>query len=536
MVFILGKEVWFLDCILRVENLSKKFNGNLALNNMNFNLKKGEIHGIIGANGSGKSTFMNILFGSNNIKDTGGYKGNIFIDGKQIEIKDTYGAINEGIGMVHQELALINDLDISGNVKINRENIIEKTKIFKDFALVDQKKNHKDTEIALSKIGITIDPRTRVRNLSTNLKQFVEIAREIDNRKLKILMLDEPTSSLNVEETKILLSQLEELTKIGVSIIFVSHRLEEVVSICNRITVLKDGSVVRTYNKGNYNINQLALDMIGKDVVQVLRKKRRLSKKDILSFKSVELSHRDKRFKNIALDVKQGEILGITGLAGHGQESFGYGLMGLYNMSGEVRFKGEKITPGDTPELINKGIYLLPDDRKEMSLLINNSIWENIVFESYDKQSEFIKYPRLGKLSPLNYKKIYEHADKMIEELNIKVEDRNQVIGELSGGNQQKVCIGRAITINPEVLFIGEPTRGIDVYSKEIILEMLLKLNEINNTTIVISSGEISELKRVCDRIIIMYENQVFKIFEDNFDGEEFNLAISGREVVQNEE
>ena len=520
-----------MEYTLRVENLSKEFNGNLALNNMNFNLKKGEIHGIIGANGSGKSTFMNILFGSKNIKDTGGYEGNIFIDGKGVEINDTYGAINNGIGMVHQELALILDLDISSNVKINRENIIEKTKIFKDFALVDQKRNHKDTEIALSKIGVNIDPTTRVRNLSTNLKQFIEIAREIDNQKLKILMLDEPTSSLNLEETKLLLSQLEELTKIGVSIIFVSHRLEEVVSICNRVTVLKDGIVVNIYNKGEYDINQLALDMIGKDIVQALRKKRNPSKENILSFKDVQMIQKDKIIKDIKLDIKKGEVLGITGLAGHGQESFGYGLMGLHKMSGEVIFKGEKLTPGDTPDLIKKGIYLLPDDRKEMSLLINNSIWENIVFESYGKQKKFVRYPALGQLSPLNYGNINEHVDKMIEELNIKVEDRDQIIGELSGGNQQKVCIGRAITINPEILFIGEPTRGIDVYSKEIILEMLLKLNENNKTTIIISSGEISELKRVCDRIIIMYENQIFKIFEDNFDGEEFNLAISGREV-----
>ena len=520
-----------MNYILKVENLSKGFNGNLALDNMNFNLKKGEIHGIIGANGSGKSTFMNILFGSKAIRDTGGYEGNIFIDGKGVDIKDTYEAINHGIGMVHQELALILDLDVSSNVKINRENIIEKTKILKDFALVDQKKNHRDTEIALSKIGVNMDPTMRVRNLSTNLKQFIEIAREIDNKKLKILMLDEPTSSLNLEETKMLLSQLKKLTEIGVSIIFVSHRLEEVVSICNRITVLKDGSVVNTYDEGNYDINQLALDMIGKDIVQALGKKRKLSKENILSFKDIKISHKDKTFKGITLDVKKGEVLGITGLAGHGQETFAYGLMGLYNMSGEVKFKGEKITPGDAPDLIKKGIYLLSDDRKEMSLLINNSIWENMVFESYSKQREFIRYPVLGQLSPLNYDKINEHVDNIIKELNIKVEDRNQIIGQLSGGNQQKVCIGRAITINPELLFIGEPTRGIDVYSKEIILEMLLKLNEQNNTTIVISSGEISELKRVCDRIIIMYENQVFKIFEDNFDGEEFNLAISGREV-----
>lgn len=524
-----------MDYILEIKNLSKKFNDTIALNNVDFNLKRGEVHGLIGANGSGKSTFMNILFGSKHIGESGGYGGSIILDGKEINIKDTYDAMNEGIGMVHQELALIGDLDISSNIKINRENTTQETKWLKDFALVDRNKNNKDAKEALSKIGVNIDPTTRIRNLSTNLKQFVEIAREIDNQNLKILMLDEPTSSLNIEETKILLSHLDIITKAGVSVIFVSHRLEEVISICDRVTILRDGSVINTYDKIDYNINQLALDMIGKEVVQTLRKKEKSKKENILSFKNIELIQDNKISGKTSLDVRKGEILGITGLAGHGQEIFGYGLMGLYKIAGEVEFKGRKLIPGNTTDLIDKGIYLLSDDRKEMSLLINSSIWENMVFESYDKQRDFMKYPKLKHLSPLNHNRIYEYVDEMVEELNIKIENRNQRIGELSGGNQQKVCIARAITIDPEVLFIGEPTRGIDVYSKEIILEMLLKLNERNNTTIIISSGEIAELKRVCDRIAIMYENQVFKVFEDDFHSEEFNLAISGRDVVRDE-
>lgn len=518
-----------LDYVLKVENLSKKYNGVQALDKVNFNLKKGEIHGLIGANGSGKSTFMNILFGSRVINETGGYEGDIWIDNKKIDIKDSYIAMKQGIGMVHQELALLEDLSVSSNIKINKENIVEQTKALGKFALVDEKQNQADARLSLSQLGIELNPRVKVKSLSTNLRQYIEIAREIDKKNLKILILDEPTASLNVEETKVLLSNLKDIVKKGLSIIFISHRLEEVAEICHRTTILRDGKIVGEYKKKDYDINKMAKDMVGKTVIQALKEKREVSEKTILSFTNVEVAYGHQKYKNISLDIKQGEILGITGLAGQGQEIFGYGLMGLYHMDGIVRYNNQKIIPGHTNFMVKEGIYLLTDERKETGLILNKSIWENLVFESYDKQDKFMKYPRLKKLSLLDHKLIKEYSEGMVDKLNIKIRNINQDVGELSGGNQQKVCIGRAITINPDILFIGEPTRGIDVYSKEIILDLLLKLNREQNTTIVISSGEISELKRICDRIVVMYRNQVFKIFDDNFETEEFNLALSGR-------
>ncbi|QQY79298.1 simple sugar transport system ATP-binding protein [Keratinibaculum paraultunense] len=520
-----------MEYVLKVENLSKNFNEIKALDNINFDLKKGEIHGIIGANGSGKSTFVNILFGSKHIMETGGYEGDIFIDNIKVDIKSTYDAMKQGIGMVHQELALFGEQDISSNIKINRENIIDKTKLLGEFALVDRNKNEKDAKKALLKVGVDINPRIKVKDIPTNLKQFVEIAREVDNDKLKVLILDEPTSSLNVEETKILLSNLKAIAETGVSIIFISHRLYEIVDVCHRVTIFRSGRVIKEYKKEDYDMDKMALDMIGKEVVQVSKERKNTTKENILSFNNVEVSYGYEHYKNISLDIKKGEILGITGLAGHGQEIFGYGLMGLYDMKGDVIYKREKLIPGDTNSIIKKGIYLLPDERKEWGLLLNKSVWENIVFEAYDRQNSFLKYPALGKLSPLNYKAIRKYSNDMVEKLNIKVRDIGQKVSDLSGGNQQKVCIGRAITIDPEVLFIGEPTRGIDLYSKEIILDMLLKLNEEKNTTIIIFSGEISELKRVCDRIVVMYRNRVFKIFDDDFKSEELSLALSGRSL-----
>ena len=525
-----------LKKILRIEGLSKNFESTKALDNIDFELNEGEIHGLIGANGSGKSTLMNILFGSKHIRDTGGYLGKIYIDDEQVVIKNNEDSKKSGIGMVHQELTLLGGLNVSDNIKINRENTLKKTDILREFSLVDDDKNYSDSKQALSKIGIEIEPFIKVNNLSTNIKQFIEIAREIDKGSLKVFMLDEPTSSLNLEETRVLLSHLKEIAKSGTSIIFTSHRLEEIMEVCDRVTILRDGQIVSTYKKGEYDINKLALDMVGREVVQALSKNREISDENIISFNNVEVWVGHEKYRDISLDVKRGEILGITGLAGHGQEIFGYGLMGIYNMNGDVEYEGTKIKRFDSNTAIKNDIYLLPDERKEMGLLMNKSIWENTIFESYRRRAEFLKYPKLKTLSTLDNKTINQYTEDISNELNIKIRDIEQSVSELSGGNQQKVCVARAITIDPKVLFVGDPTRGIDIYSKEIILEMLLKLNEENNTTVVISSGEISELKRVCDRIAIMYENRVFKIFDGDFDSDEFRLAISGKELGSHED
>lgn len=525
-----------LKKILEIKGLSKDFDSTKALDNIDFELNKGEIHGLIGANGSGKSTIMNILFGSKHIRDSGGYSGTIHIEEQEVRIDTNKDSKEYGIGMVHQELSLLGELDISNNIKINRENTFEKTDALREFSVVDSKSNYNDSKLALSKVGLEIDPILKVKNLSTNIKQFIEIAREIDKENLKILMLDEPTSSLNLEQTKMLLTHLKEIAKMGTSIIFTSHRLEEVMEICDRVTVLRDGKIINRYEKDEYDINKLALDMIGKEVVQALAEKRKLSDENILSFNKVTVSVGAKKYSDISLDIKRGEILGITGLAGHGQEMFGYGLMGLYDMYGGIEYDGEKLKGCNSKISIKNGIYLLPDERKEMGLIMNDSIWENIIFESYGKRKEFLKYPKLNLLSTLNHKMIDKYTEEIANTLNIKIRNINQAVKELSGGNQQKICVARAITIDPKVLFVGDPTRGIDIYSKEIILEMLLQLNQKNNTTVVISSGEISELKRVCDRIVIMYENKVFKIFDGNFESDEFALAISGREVNGDEE
>lgn len=520
-----------MEYILKVKGLTKKFEENYALKGIDFNLGKGEIHGIVGANGSGKSTFLNILFGSHYIEETGGYEGDIWIEGSKVKITNSYDAMNTGIGMVYQEFALLGNLNIGSNIKINRENTypISKKLLGRDFALVDIKKNQKDANMALSKLGININTNLLVKELPINIKQFIEIARELDKDNLKILMLDEPTASLNQEDTKLLLEALKDIALKGTSIIFISHRLEEVTELCDRLTILRDGELVANYSRDEFDIDKIAIDMVGKQIVKALRKRNKTSKKDLMSFKNVEVDYGQQQLLDISLNVKEGEILGITGLAGHGQEIFGYGLMGLYPMRGEVIIDGDKIIPGDIPSMFSKGVYLLPDERKEMGLLLEEPIWKNMIFGTWGRKKSFLKNPKLKGMSFLNYDEIHNYTRNMVEDLNIKVSDIEQKVRELSGGNQQKVCIARAMTIEPRILFIGEPTRGIDIYSKELIIEMLLKMNEKKNMTIVISSGEIGELKRVCDRIVVMFEGKIFGIFDPDEKDEVFSLAISGR-------
>lgn len=511
--------------MLEVKNLSKKFGEVYALKNIDFNLKKGEIHGIVGANGCGKSTFLNIIFGDENISKTGGYSGEIFINKKKVNIKDSKSAIELGIGKVHQEFALVSSLDIASNIKINNENTYK-------FDIVNNSKNHEDSKKLLESFGLNLDTKKLIKDLSVNIKQFIEIAREVDKKDLKILLLDEPTACFNKEDASIFMEIVKSLKNKGVSIIFISHRLDEITSICDRVTIFRDGHIVSTYDKDVFSIENIAIDMIGKKVNKVSREKehkKNTSDKNIISFKNVNIHDENKEFKDINIDIKDGEILGITGLAGHGHTMFGNVIMGLHNFEGDIIYKNEKLNIKKVHETIQKGIVMLPDERKELGVLLNSTVKENIIFTSCYSKNNFLKNNCLKGLSFLNKNKIDSYVDNQIKQMNIKCSSKNQNVGELSGGNQQKICIARLIATDPKVLFVGEPTRGIDLYSKEIILNMLLDMNKEKNTTIVIASSEIDELKRVCDRVIVMYEGKVFDILSPDEDDEVYSLAISGK-------
>jgi len=526
--------------MIKTINLSKQFSGIYAFKNVNFHLKKGEIHGIVGANGSGKSTFLNVLFQDRNIHLTGGYEGKIIFDGEEMKINTTREAIELGMGKVYQEFALVNSMDIASNIKINSNNFVgssnEKTN--KDFLYIDKKKNEQDAEAVLREMGIKVDVKSSLENLNVSVKQFIEIAREISNKNLKVLFLDEPTASLNKEDTDIFMKIIKALKEKGISIIFISHRLDEITELCDEVTVFRDGEVVANYQKDEFDVEKIAIDMIGKKVSKAVNEHRdhNQKKENILELKNVSIIEKNNKvISDINMEIKKGEILGITSLAGHGHTDISYAVMGIHKVEGDIVYKGEKLNTSKTDKTIESGIVMVPDERKERGLLLESDVTDNIIYTACYSKGKFLKYPKLKGLSLLDKKRIKETVEESIKEYNIKCSSPQQKARELSGGNQQKICIARAVITEPDVLFVSEPTRGIDIFSKEIILDTLVGLNKENGTTIVMASSEIDELKRICDRVIVMYEGKIFDILSPEEDDEVYSLAISGKRRVEHE-
>lgn len=512
--------------MLEIRGLSKQFDGNYVLKNINMEIQAGKVYGLIGANGSGKSTLMNILNGHAKIAKSGGYEGQIFINGEAVQIKDHLESLRHGISMVHQELALFSGMSVTENIKINKENVKGKGFMIPELALLDQQKNEGEAARMLSAIGSEISPRVSVEELSLNQKQFVEIARELDNDNIHLLILDEPTSSLNITETQKLLTCVREIAAKGIAVIFISHRLEEIMDVCDKVFVLRDGQLVSSYEKADFSVERFAEDMVGTEVIKASRRKHGAEKPVLLKYENIHGSGQN-------FEIREGEILGITGLAGQGQEQFSEGLFGLNEAPFDVYFGGEKLTPGDTAQLIKHRIYYLSEDRASTSLFLESPIWKNVIFGTECSHPEFYAMPQCLPLSFLRRREVQRHVTEMIQRLNIVCSGADQKVRNLSGGNQQKVCIGRALTFQPKLLFVGEPTRGIDVYSKELILDALVSINEQDHATVVVSSGELEELIRICDRVVVMYQGKVFKIFDGEMNLDEITFSLYGRE--QNE-
>lgn len=510
--------------MLEVRNLSKSFDGNYVLKNVSIKIRAGEVYGIIGANGSGKSTFMNILNGNEAIVKTGGYEGSIRIDGREILIGNHSQSVLHGIAMVHQELALFPGMSVTENIKINRENVRKKSFLLPELAYIDQNKNREDSKRTLERIGADVEPSRLIDGLSLNQKQFVELARELDNHEIRLLMLDEPTSSLNITETKGLLKCVREIADSGISVIFISHRLEEIMEVCDTVSVLRDGELISTYDKPDFDVMRFADDMVGREIVKACSKKKEVGQKPVFCYENIKGTEKK-------LEIYEGEIIGITGLAGQGQEQFLEGLFGLKDADYQAYYRDRKIEKGDTKTLTGNGIYYLSEDRSSTSLFLDSPIWKNMIFGTEKRHPEFLCWPGCPALSFLRKDVVTSYAKEMIGKLNITCQGPDQKVRELSGGNQQKVCVSRALTFCPDMLYIGEPTRGIDIYSKELILDWILKINQEYKTTVVVASGELEELTRICDRIAVMYQGEVFRVFEGEEGLEELTLALYGRDM-----
>lgn len=525
--------------LLTMKNITKEYFGNKVLNNINLEIAKGEIHALIGENGAGKSTLMNILFGMPVISSTGGYQGTIEIAGEPVHINTPHAAMAYGIGMVHQEFMLIPGFTITENIKLNREitkeNIV--SRIFgKQYESLDINKMNADTRAALDKMEMGIEEFTLVAGLPVGHMQFIEIAREIDKTGLKILVFDEPTAVLTESETQNLLSAIKKLATSGIGIIFISHRLDEIMQVSDRVTILRDGELVVTMNTNDTNTHEIAQLMIGRKVSFERNEtlNRTFCNDTMLKLKNFVVRMPGEDVKGVDLEVKKGEIVGIGGLAGQGKLGIANGIMGIYPAKGEVLFEGKPLKMNDPKGSITAGLGFVSEDRRGIGLLLESSIELNTVFTCMQIKNSFLR--RLGPIRFKDTKRIRAHTKRMIKELDIRCTSSEQRVGSLSGGNQQKVCLARALTQEPKLLLVSEPTRGIDVGAKRLVLDHMKKLNEEQGITIVMTSSELAELRSICDRIAIICDGKVEGILPPDASDADFGLMMSGSKRTNTEQ
>ena len=509
------------ESILRFANVGKSYGSNQVLKGINMDVRPGEIHALIGENGAGKSTLMNILFGMPVIHDTGGFEGTVEIDGEDAHIMTPHDAMEKGIGMVHQEFMLIPGFTITENIKLNRE-ITKPTVLSKIFGKrlqeLEMDKMNADARKALDTMGMDIEEYTMVHGLPVGHMQFVEIAREIDKTGIRYLVFDEPTAVLTETETANLLAAIRRLAAQGIGIVFISHRLEEIISLSDRVTILRDGELVTTKDTKDITAAEIARLMVGRALVLDRNESgRKVSDEVILDVEHLRVNMPGEKVQDVSFKV---------GIAN--------GIMGLYPADGKVVFKGRELSLNDTRDALKSDIAFVSEDRKGVGLLLNSPIDLNIAFTAMETEGKFLK--KYGPIKLADKKGIRAHADKMIKDLDIRCTSAAQNTGALSGGNQQKVCVARALTQQPELLLVSEPTRGIDIGAKKLILDLLKSLAEERGMTIVMTSSELAELRSICDRVLIICEGRVAGELKPEASDEEYGLMMSSAHVSKEKE
>ena len=522
------------EILLKVENLSKAFGENVVLKDINLEVKPGEIVGLVGENGAGKSTLMKCIFGMPVISETGGYGGKIYFDGQEVNFTSPFDALGVGIGMVHQEFSLIPGFKASENVVLNRESTLNSflEGVFGSrIKAIDKKEIDERAKGALSNLGVDIKSSTVISEMPVAHKQFTEIAREIERENTKLLVLDEPTAVLTEEEAKVLLETMKKLSEKGIAILFITHRLDEILSVCDKVVVLRDGLLINSVATKDTNVNQITEWMIGRKMEGSSQetKAKDEPKETIISIKNLWVDMPGEGVKNLSLDIKKGEILGLGGMAGQGKIGVANGIMGLYDARGEVTFKGEKITLNSPAEPLSKGLFFVSEDRKGVGLLLDSSIEDNIAYPAMQIKNMFFK-KAFGIFNIVDEKAVKENAQEYVKKLEIRCTSEKQRAQELSGGNQQKVVLAKWIGIAPKVLILDEPTRGVDVGAKREIYQLMNELAE-RGVPIIMISSDLPEILGVADRIAVMHEGEIAGILAKNEATQEnvMQLATGGQ-------
>ncbi|MHB1336749.1 MAG: sugar ABC transporter ATP-binding protein [Candidatus Humimicrobiaceae bacterium] len=473
------------EYILEMLDISKEFPGVKALNKVNFRLRPGTVHALVGENGAGKSTLMKCLIGINT-KDSGG----ILIDGREINILNPYFALKNGIAMIHQELSPIYDRNVMENIWLGREPM--RMKLF-----VDHKKMYKKTKELLIKLNIEIDPKEKMSNLTVAKMQMIEIAKAISYN-ARILIMDEPTSALTGNEVNHLFSIICELKANGVAIVYISHKMDEIFKISDDVTILRDGEYISTDGINDLTINEVITRMVGRQLKDMFPK---INCKIGDTVLKVENLSSGKSFQDVSFELRKGEILGISGLVGAGRTELIEALFGLRRVeSGTIWINGQIAKINNPMQAKKHKLGLLTEDRRKTGIIPVLPIFNNMLIAAIDKytnKSGFIRRRAANK-----------QINSYMSKLRVKAANTKILIQNLSGGNQQKVLVARWLLACTEILFLDEPTRGIDVGSKADIYAIITSLANEGKSILIVSS-EMPEIIGMCDRVLVMRQGKI---------------------------
>ncbi|WP_394217265.1 ABC transporter ATP-binding protein [Halobacillus trueperi] len=499
-----------MDYVIEMLNIRKEFPGIVANDNINLQVKKGEIHALLGENGAGKSTLMNVLFGLYQPE-----RGEIRVRGEKVNITDPNVANAQGIGMVHQHFMLVDTFTVTENIVLGSEP--------KKAGTVNLKHAEEQVRELSERYGLNVDPKAKIRDISVGMQQRVEILKTL-YRGAEILIFDEPTAVLTPQEIKELIDIMQSLVKEGKSIILITHKLKEIMEVCDRCTVIRKGQGIGTVDVSETNPTELASLMVGRDVSFSTEKTKADPKEAYLSIKDLRV--KDVRgvemVKGLNLEVRAGEIVGIAGVDGNGQSELIEAITGLRRTeSGTIRLHDKEITNMTPRKVTQSGVSHIPQDRHKFGLVLDFPIGENMVLQSYHQKP----YSKKG---VMNFKNIYQKAKDLIAEYDVRTPDAYTPARALSGGNQQKAIIGREVDRSPDLIIAAQPTRGLDVGAIEFIHKKLIEERD-KGRAVLLLSFELDEIMNLSDRIAVMFDGQIIAdVQPEKTNEQELGLLMAG--------
>ncbi|RWZ60433.1 ABC transporter ATP-binding protein [Halobacillus fulvus] len=499
-----------MDYVIEMLNIRKEFPGIVANDNITLQVEKGEIHALLGENGAGKSTLMNVLFGLYQPE-----RGEIRVRGEKVNINNPNVANELGIGMVHQHFMLVDTFTVTENIILGSEP--------KKAGKVDIKKAEKEVQELSERYGLNVDPRAKIRDISVGMEQRVEILKTL-YRGAEILIFDEPTAVLTPQEIKELIEIMKSLVKEGKSIILITHKLKEIMEVCDRCTVIRKGEGIGTVDVSETNPTELASLMVGREVNFSTEKTPATPKETYLSVQDLRV--KDWRgvemVKGLNLDVRAGEIVGLAGVDGNGQTELIEAITGLKKSeSGSIKLHDKVITNLTPRKVTESGVSHIPQDRHKYGLVLDFPIGENMVLQSYYQEP-------FAKKGVMNFKNIYKKAQELIEEYDVRTPDAYTKARALSGGNQQKAIIGREVDRSPDLIIAAQPTRGLDVGAIEFIHKKLIEERD-KGRAVLLLSFELDEIMNLSDRIAVMFDGQIIaEVKPEETNEQDLGLLMAG--------